>query len=416
MKTNKNKSKSFQNINSSLPSTSDDNSISFIKLEDIFPFYEDEFYDQDQTVLSGLISNKKKVFNIRINMINKVLHELVDKWPNATSLHFYIAFLKKDMNTDELILSLEDKDFCKEVDEAVQEKRFNNGPRTRKQIKQKIIEMSKPKINNSENEYTESESSDSYENENLIIEPQIKNNEKTNKNIKKKKKISLPCPKEMTNEEWETWSLARKKSYLQKGDNPNTYLYRNLPPGEKPKNGPWSDEEKQLFLKRLKEMREEGVFEGKWGIFSMAIPGRVGYQCSNYYRKLLQNGQVKDELYKKDNNGQLHFKNRQSYQKGKNRNIEYSDNEDNNEDKPLSFYEKMSKENPLKGKNDYITGELIQVPTISPDGTVLDYNTWLKILKTNKQDPFTFKHINKRQLIILTKSNFIDFKDNIKHI
>lgn len=38
--------------------------------------------------------------------------------------------------------------------------------------------------------------------------------------------------------------------------------------------------EKKLFFDRMKEV---GV-NGQWGIFSMAIPGRVGYQCSNFYR------------------------------------------------------------------------------------------------------------------------------------
>jgi hypothetical protein len=38
--------------------------------------------------------------------------------------------------------------------------------------------------------------------------------------------------------------------------------------------------ERALFMKRLGEM---GAC-GKWGIFSMTIPGRVGYQCSNFYR------------------------------------------------------------------------------------------------------------------------------------
>jgi hypothetical protein len=27
-----------------------------------------------------------------------------------------------------------------------------------------------------------------------------------------------------------------------------------------------------------------GVMDYHWGIFSMKIPGRVGYQCANFYR------------------------------------------------------------------------------------------------------------------------------------
>ena len=41
-----------------------------------------------------------------------------------------------------------------------------------------------------------------------------------------------------------------------------------------------AQEEKELFMKRKAEI---GI-DGQWGIFSMAIPGRVGYQCANFYR------------------------------------------------------------------------------------------------------------------------------------
>ena len=35
----------------------------------------------------------------------------------------------------------------------------------------------------------------------------------------------------------------------------------------------------------------------QWGIFSQAIPGRVGYQCANYYRKLIDNGEIIDDNF-----------------------------------------------------------------------------------------------------------------------
>jgi hypothetical protein len=36
-------------------------------------------------------------------------------------------------------------------------------------------------------------------------------------------------------------------------------------------------EEKELFFKRLAEVGADG----QWGIFSIAVPGRVGYQVPN---------------------------------------------------------------------------------------------------------------------------------------
>lgn len=78
--------------------------------------------------------------------------------------------------------------------------------------------------------------------------------------------------------------------------------------------------EQELFMKRMKEV---GV-DGQWGIFSMTIPGeeyifmvfffplsissgRVGYQCSNFYRFLIQQGIVKDPNYVMDDKGKVHY-------------------------------------------------------------------------------------------------------------
>ena len=40
----------------------------------------------------------------------------------------------------------------------------------------------------------------------------------------------------------------------------------------------------------------------------MNIPGRVGYQCSNFYRQLIKEGEIKDENYSFDKDGKLVFK------------------------------------------------------------------------------------------------------------
>ena len=45
----------------------------------------------------------------------------------------------------------------------------------------------------------------------------------------------------------------------------------------------------------------------QWGSFSKNIPGRVGYQCSNYYRTLIKSGEVEDSNYMTDEKGELRF-------------------------------------------------------------------------------------------------------------
>ena len=89
--------------------------------------------------------------------------------------------------------------------------------------------------------------------------------------------------------DWARWSVAKRKSYIGGMSNPNAYFYRNVAPGEVYKTGPFTEAEKKIFLIRVEELKdkETGSINGEWGIFSKALPGRVGYQCSNFYRKLL---------------------------------------------------------------------------------------------------------------------------------
>jgi hypothetical protein len=103
----------------------------------------------------------------------------------------------------------------------------------------------------------------------------------------------------------EGWSLARINAFTRREENPNAYYYRFNDPGEAQRNGKWSKEEEDLFFARMDAV---GV-DGQWGVFSQAIPGRVGYQCSNFYRTLLKSGRVKSEQYY-EQDGRLHHVNR----------------------------------------------------------------------------------------------------------
>lgn len=55
----------------------------------------------------------------------------------------------------------------------------------------------------------------------------------------------------------------------------------------------------------------------------MGIPGRVGYQCSNFYRRLLKEGRVKDDNYYFDAKGEPKFKFKSS-SKVRLENLEYT--------------------------------------------------------------------------------------------
>merc|ERR1711972_1241458 len=46
----------------------------------------------------------------------------------------------------------------------------------------------------------------------------------------------------------------------------------------------------------------------QWGVFSQKIKGRVGYQCSNYWRQMMKDGWVKDPNYWIRSDGSFAFK------------------------------------------------------------------------------------------------------------
>lgn len=98
------------------------------------------------------------------------------------------------------------------------------------------------------------------------------------------------------------WSAARIRAYAALETNPNAYYYRFNAPGEAQRTGPWSADEKALFLRRVAEI---GV-DGRWGLFAAAIPGRVGYQCANFYRLLVRTGELRDDNYTVDAGGRVH--------------------------------------------------------------------------------------------------------------
>jgi len=97
--------------------------------------------------------------------------------------------------------------------------------------------------------------------------------------------------KDTTN--FEGWSAARVQAWKNREDRPNAYFYRFNAPDEEQINGALRESEHSGFMQRVLEM---GVnFE--WGIFSKPIKGRVGYQCSNYWRQMMKDGWVKDPNY-----------------------------------------------------------------------------------------------------------------------
>ncbi|KAI9282345.1 hypothetical protein BY458DRAFT_428796 [Sporodiniella umbellata] len=95
-----------------------------------------------------------------------------------------------------------------------------------------------------------------------------------------------------------TWQASRIKAWEARRVNPEAYYFRLVVPGYGQRNGIWSNTEHQLFMERYNEWISKGWKIGMaWGLFSVAIPHRVGYQCMNYYRKLVLDRRLEDSSY-----------------------------------------------------------------------------------------------------------------------
>lgn len=106
---------------------------------------------------------------------------------------------------------------------------------------------------------------------------------------------------------WESYSQVRKDSFRQMFSKPNAFFYRNRPPGDPQRNGKFTEEEEAQFLERLKYFREElGIMEGQWGLFAVPLRGRLGYQCSQFFRELLLEGKIKGVSYNVANGKLIH--------------------------------------------------------------------------------------------------------------
>ncbi|KND00622.1 uncharacterized protein SPPG_09139 [Spizellomyces punctatus DAOM BR117] len=265
---------------------------------------------------------------------------------------------------------------------------------------------------------------------------------------------------------FEGWSDARVRAYKQIKTKPNSYYYRFNAPGEKQRNGPWTKEERTMFFKRLEEVGADG----QWGIFSIAIPGRVGYQCSNFYRHLLKTGEIVDENYTIDSKGELRYlfgkkeggkgvirvhskhgsggaRSQNGGGKKRKRKSAYGDEDDDDDGNVDDLFDQDDSgnftckaswattrrtrarmeaaeaesegtpvdayENPLAGFVDPITLEEVVKPAISPYGHVMSYASWIRCLSSEERKnicPLTKKPLTKRELVVLTYDNIDEYR------
>ena len=269
---------------------------------------------------------------------------------------------------------------------------------------------------------------------------------------------------------WNMWSPIRRESFTQILKNPNTFFYRNRPPGDPQKTGPFTPEEEEQFLDRLHYFREVlGVEDGLWGLFAVPIRGRLGYQCANFYRNLIMQGKIHDDHYQIVD-GKLNFLHGskktvsestmkiltqeafnfietclksedgeeapkmlkpvrvapppKEVKKKSTHNSEVIPDKGSARDVPsfLQFRRTRAllseKENtsPICGAIDPMSNQPIKVPMMDEDGYVMDLSSWRLFLKGKSEAPFPTTLQNEFGLIEITSSNYSKFKHLIVNI
>jgi hypothetical protein len=341
----------------------------------------------------------------KISRINAGLAAVREKWPRASALQIFVAFDMANCCIDDLVEQLDSPGFRSQVN-------------TELRWRQKTGCSSAPAMGQESDESSDHDE-DYLDAHHLPASPPdpvvpLPKKKRWSKNTPADPATIPPCPASVDHDEWVRWSDIHRKSYLLMKEDPNAYLYRNLPLGVERRIGPWTDDEKQRFMDKLHEVRgDRTTVDGKWGLFSMAVPGRVGYQCSNFYRQLIAAGEIEDSSYTWGADGKLHHVNHiRRSERGYRKEMKKAPKKPG--EKTLSRYEQWAAQNPIPDATDPLTGEPMKVPTMSPDGYVFDYTSWMRSMKSDCINPFTRDLVKKRDLVVLTVDNYDQFKDKIK--
>ena len=287
------------------------------------------------------------------------------------------------------------------------------------------------------------------------------------------------------------WSEARIKAWNNRERNENQYYYRFNAPGERQGEGKWSEQEHEFFMATMESVKKGELKDAagnavpmyQWGSFSKSIPGRVGYQCSNYYRSLITQNKLEDENYQLDDQGKLRFnfknkgftrdedgrmkkaaavpkaprvpkapkapkdntkaleKKRAAEAKKKAKAEAKAARDAEKEDKTFRSsckFDTIRRSGRANGTKKYSDGDAsedeedlgpvlpgfmdpltrmpIEEPAISPYGHVCGYDVWCKILRqegTKDTCPFTRQPLKRRQLVILTHDNILEYREKM---
>jgi hypothetical protein len=163
----------------------------------------------------------------------------------------------------------------------------------------------------------------------------------------------------------------------------------------------WTANEVARFIEALREQPPS------WKVIARRFPGRTPRHCRMQYKRLRRTGKLDFEYPAQEESHETAMRKKQLTERIHNIiAIHFSYGDQSCLVIPQGQrYRQVAMQNPLVNYIDQITMMKIVFPAISPDYYLLDYTTWLKILATNAENPFTRSHFNKRQLTFITYDN-----------
>lgn len=238
----------------------------------------EEFTDADYRELCAKLTRQHEQFrNHQIRDVSSKVKSLKSTFNRLTTEEIFTALKNSDYNEDEVTILLTKSEFIAQIrNEIAQMRHRSHGTQNtiNESTADEKIEPEDEEIE-AEDEELDSFDSDTTDNETFSHPATSTINKRKQPQSSKLRSSRLRLDDALANaSDMEGWSEARIRAYQSMKTNPNTYFYRFNAPGETQRNGPWSKEEDDLFMKRLAEVGADG----QWGIFSMSIPGRVGYQ------------------------------------------------------------------------------------------------------------------------------------------
>lgn len=189
-----------------------------------------------------------------------------------------------------------------------------------------------------------------------------------------------------------------------------------IPHKKKKKKSYWKESEISTFIKLLSKSNHLK----SWKAVSHNFKNKTQNDCFSLYQKLLEDGEItskyapkKEPKIKNESEEELDITPYESVKA-----IFFEFNDQRSIVGPQSDLNKEKARNsPFYGHEDLITADVMFLPTISDYGTVLDYDTWLRIIQNTQRDPFETKPIlNKRQITVLTKENFPQYKSLVRKV